>query len=128
MSTRTSPRTALLAFAICGTTYFAHLRAIAPPTNPIERPDTILMELSIREFPNPFRDHVVFTMPQGLMGHTRAEIDDEAGRSVIQWPLGFAEATGSLVTLDTSTLEPGSYMFRVLDEYGHFAEQRLICN
>jgi hypothetical protein len=128
MTTRALHRTALVAIAIGASTCFGRLHANTVPWMEIERPDSMPNELSIRVFPDPFRDHLVFTMPNGSKGHTRAEIDDQAGRSVLQWPLGFSQAPGSLVTLDTSGLEPGAYVFRVLDEYGHFAEQRLICN
>ena len=66
-------------------------------------------------------------MPDGLRGNTRAELCDEAGRSLIQWPLGFSEGAGATITLDTPDLPAGVYVLRLTDEWGDHGELTLYC-
>lgn len=100
---------------------------VAQATPRAALPDTLAVATPLREFPNPFSDHLTFTMPQGLRGNTRAQLVDEAGRVVNEWPLGFAEEAGAPVTLSTAGLVPGLYVLRLLDEWGAQADVRLTC-
>lgn len=91
-----------------------------------DQPENAPFRVRLTEFPNPFSDHITITIPVGLRGNTRVDIRDEAGRTVMSWPLGLNSAAGTPVTLDTPSLTPGVYALSVIDEVGDEASATLI--
>lgn len=91
-----------------------------------DQPENAPFHVRLSEFPNPCSDHITITVPVGLRGNTRIDVRDEAGRTVMSWPLGVNGAAGTPVTLDTPALSPGAYVLSVIDEVGDEATTTLI--